>query len=150
MSTERGALNEGCFAIALTLSGVLPSLVPAIAPLDIAIVSCVVRLHCLGGHFGSGRRRIIYTKLGWGTPMLGWRGDSGGTRTQGSSLRLQDHPVLALILVTHFPGKYIISTFLHLSFSSRKTGHLARPTLEILTHKDICGSERPPAEPLQD
>lgn len=147
---EREALDEGSFAIALTPSRVLLSLVPATVPLNIAIVSCALRLQCLQGHFGSGRRRIIYTKLGSGTPMLGWRGDPGGMRTQESSLTLQDHQVLALILVTHFAGKYIISTFLHLSFSSHKTGHLAEPTLEGLTHASICGSERPPGEPLQD
>lgn len=39
----------GCLAIAVTLSMVLPSLVPAAAPLNIAIAyMCVVRLRTLG------------------------------------------------------------------------------------------------------
>lgn len=43
----------------------------------------------------------------------------------------------------------MISTFLSLSFSSCKTRCLARSTLEILTHADVCGSERPPGSPCR-
>lgn len=95
----------------MALNGVLPSLVSATAHLDRGLAFCVVRLQCLGGHFGSGRRRkIIYTKPGVvvGDPRLGWRADSGETPDAlSSSLRFQDHQVLVLILVTDFDGRYL-------------------------------------------
>lgn len=83
--------------------------------------------------------------------MLGWRGDPGGTLDAlSSSPRLQNHQVPALILVTGFAGTYShISTFLSLSFSSFKTGHLAGLILEVLSHTDICASERAPGNPCR-
>lgn len=93
----------------MALNGVLLSLVSATAHLDRGLAFCVMRLQCLGGHFGSGRRRkIIYTKPGVGDPRLGWRADSGETLDAlSSSLSLQDHQVLVLILVTDFDGRYL-------------------------------------------
>lgn len=42
-----------------------------------------------------------------------------------------------------------ISTFLSLSFSSFKTGHLAGLILEVLSHTGICASERAPGNPCR-
>ena len=44
---------------------------------------------------------------------------------------------------------HIISTFPSLSFSSFKTGHWAGIILEVLSHADICGSERAPGNPCR-
>ena len=96
-------------AIAVTLSTVLPSLVPAAAPLNIAIAyMCVVRR----GHLASGRKkRIASTKLGWGVGFFSARMEEGswvgGTlEALSSSLSLQNHQGPTLILATGFAGRY--------------------------------------------
>lgn len=68
----------------------------------------------------------------------------GGTlEALSRSLRLQNHQVPTLILDTGFAGRYS-----HYSDLSESPSFLLyKFILEILSHADMCGSERPPGSP---
>lgn len=96
----------------------------------------------------SGRkRRIASTKLGWGEVFSARMEEGswvGGTlEALSRSLRLQNHQVPTLILDTGFAGRYS-----HYSDLSESPSFLLyKFILEILSHADMCGSERPPGSP---
>lgn len=61
----------------MTLSRVLPSLVPGTASFNTAVASGAVGLQSLGRHFGTGRRRVTHRK------------PDGGCRGKGSYAKMK-------------------------------------------------------------
>lgn len=111
---------------------------PSDYPLEYSYCLLCGEAQSLGRHFGSGRST--------GAGVKGSYGEIKRDPTSGLGGTLDTLFISALILVTDFAGRYTNSTLLSLNFTS-SSWYWARLPLEVFTHTDVCGSERPPGRP---